>query len=199
MGHARQVARQHDGAANVVGRQAGRAGHRLDHDPLERALAELAGHEPEEELPLVVAEPREQLAQEPPLRLGGTLAGRAGDSLRASRPARRARRGSGALRPLGRDRRGGRRGLKRPAHPTPSFSWRNDAAEVDGGELDLVGRRGGEQVGEAGDLVAPPAGGGDAAGGVDELGELQWRDPARGRGIIAEQAAVRVVTRRRVG
>ena len=97
MGDARQVAGQHHRAANVVGRQVGgRARHGLDHDPLERALAQLAGDEPEQETPLVFAEPREQLAEDPLLGLGGSLARRARRSARSAASSSPSATGSGA-------------------------------------------------------------------------------------------------------
>ena len=171
----------------VAGKPAARATASIT-SALQRALAELAHHEPEEKLPLVVVAPREQSAQELLTRFGGALAGRAGDTLQRRIQLRELDAGVRRRRRLGVGR-----GLQ--AGPAEAqLLLVDDAAEVAGGELDLVGWHGGEQLCEDRDLVAPPAGGGDAAGSVDERGELQWRDPARGRGIIAEQDAVRVGT-----
>ena len=123
-GDVRQVARQHHGAAYVIRRQAGRARHRLDHQRVERALAELAHHEAEEELPLVVAEPREQSAQELPSRFGRALAGSAGDTLQRRVQLGELDAGSGAP-SRGASGLGVATGAAcRPAQPRPSFSWR---------------------------------------------------------------------------
>ena len=151
-GNPRKVAGQHRGAANVVGGQAGRPGHGLDHDPFERALAKLAHDEAEQETPLFFAEPREQLAEDPLLGLGGSLARRPGDSPEGGVQLAELD-GLRRVRALGRYRRGGGRGLK-PGPADAELVLGNDAAEVGGGELDLVGGRGREHGGEAGDLLA---------------------------------------------
>ena len=175
-GDVRQVARHHDGPAHVIRREAGRASHRLDHQRVERALAELAHDEAEQKLPLVVAEPREQFAEEPPSRVGRALAGGAGDALEG-----RVQLGEldAGLRRLGvrveksGTRRRHRVGSLQAGPAEAELLLADDPAEVGGGELDLIGGHTGEQLGQEGDLVAATAGGRDAAGGVDQGGELQ--------------------------
>ncbi len=78
-GYAGQIARHHDGAAHGLRWQRRGSRHRLQHHRLERTLAQLAGDEAKEEPLLLPGQPRQQLAQEPLLLLGRSLAGHPGD------------------------------------------------------------------------------------------------------------------------
>ncbi len=60
-----EIAREHRRAAHIAGRQLRRLGHRLDHHALERALAQFADQEAEEEILLRLGRPGKQLAQQP--------------------------------------------------------------------------------------------------------------------------------------
>ena len=69
--------------ADLLGRDARGPGDRVGHDALERALPEIAGQQPDQELPLALGGPGEQPGEQPaPLGL------RAGPGHRADRPER---------------------------------------------------------------------------------------------------------------
>ena len=59
------IARQHHRPAHLARRQPGRLGDRLDHHPLERALAQLADQQAQQEVLLGLGRPPEQLPQQP--------------------------------------------------------------------------------------------------------------------------------------
>jgi hypothetical protein len=82
--HLRQRSAQLVSAADLVGRHACRAGHGLRHDPLERALAEITGQQPDQELALGLGGATQQAGQQQAaLRLGSGPGRRADRAERA--------------------------------------------------------------------------------------------------------------------
>src|SRR2546426_9952449 len=71
--HRPEVPRKHRGAAHEVRVEPRGAGHGFGDEPLERPLAQLTDHEPEEKLLLLRCRAREQLAQQLFFRLRGPL------------------------------------------------------------------------------------------------------------------------------
>jgi hypothetical protein len=159
-GHRAEGAAQHEGPPHLGRRHPGRSGHGLDHHPLERALAQLAGEQPDQEPLLGRGRPREQLAHQPPplgLRPG---AGQAADPLEGGVDL-----GHGEGR---RGRRGGGVPQRRPADPDLALAQlageerhrrvdlaRLQAPQAGGQPLHLgqAGGAGGHGGGRPGDLV----------------------------------------------
>ena len=77
--HRPQRAAQHHGPAYVGGRHRGGAGHRVGHHPFQRALAQLTGQQPGQELLLGPRGPAEQLTDQGPPRRRRPLPGHRAD------------------------------------------------------------------------------------------------------------------------
>ena len=75
-----EVAGEHRRAADAAGRHAGGARDRVDQDAFERALAQLAEQQPDEEILLVARRAAEQLAQQRGARVGRSGAGERRDA-----------------------------------------------------------------------------------------------------------------------
>src|SRR5436190_4907826 len=79
--HRAQIPRQHHGAPHILGRQIARLGKRFDHDPLERALAQLSRYQPEQKVLLFSSRLGKERAEEALSLACGSLARRLGDPL----------------------------------------------------------------------------------------------------------------------
>jgi len=79
-GHARQVPRRHGGAPHRLARHARGLCHGLEHQPLERSLAQLADHEAREKALLVARRGEQQLPQQPELGVRRALPGEPRDA-----------------------------------------------------------------------------------------------------------------------
>ncbi len=177
VGHLGEIARHHQRAAHVGRRPVGRARHRFHQQPLERALAQLARDQPAEEALLLRRESQQQLAQQPLPPLRRAFAGRARDRIEDRMHLRELDRGrvGGAVRH--------RVAIGGPAEAELLLPHR--AREIGRGDRDLIRRCLAEDRGEQRDLVAPPGGLGEPAGGLRQGGELHRRaviGVARGMG-----------------
>ena len=161
-GHLGQIAREHERAPGDRARHGGGLGHRVGHQSRQRALTQASGEQADEEGGLGLGGPAQQRLQElaPPRcrpaacrRLD--LGDRAVDVLDAERRSDRRRPADGADR--------------RVADPDASLA--RDPGQDPDDHRNLFGLEPSQQVGQDGHLGRARAGGGDAGGGGDDVGE----------------------------
>ena len=186
-GDLRQIARQHRCSPHHRWGHTRRPGHRVDHDPFERALAQLAQEQPAQEVGLRFRRPSEQVGQG--LGAGGAGAG----------PFEGRQRVQGPVQVADGERRVGRRrdrhgGERRP--PDADASLARLPAEQGDGRRHLVAGQRAEQLGEDGHLPGAGGRGAHPPGGGDEVGQEHGHRPSLACGTAASARARRRTTAR---
>ena len=161
-GGAAEVAREHRGAADDVDRDPGRGGDGVGHHPGQRALAELAGEQPADEVDLGLGGAGEEVGEQ---RLAGRLrpgtrgAGQLGEDPVDLEDLDRGLGGGLDVLPVGRS----------PADADATLARR--AGEEPDRHLDLVGIERAQELGERSHLRLPRARGPHRGGRGDQRGE----------------------------
>jgi hypothetical protein len=157
-----EAAGDHRRASHVGRRNVGGGGDRVDHHALEGALTQLADEQTDQEILLGGGRASEERTQRRRSRRRRPLAGADRDG---------SERGVGlAERELGLRRRcAAQRSERRPADADPALA--RLAGKPGDGDLDLVGRRAAQDLGDRVALGDPARGLGGTTGGGDEVGE----------------------------